>query len=162
LPKKVGRPLVITTLLFLLASCAESVPGKDIGQLPYFSAQTIAGEVYSGAELSDRGALIWFWTPWCAICAQESKDIVALTVANPDLLVLGIAGYGSGEEMTSFTQRTKTEHLIHLNDQNGALWSAFQVPVQPSVVAVNRQGELRLSIGPSTEEDLQSLADWVK
>ena len=162
LRKNIRPVIAISALVLLLAGCAATLPGKDSGQLPEFSAQTISGENYSSAELADRGALIWFWTPWCAICAQESADIVALTKANPDLLVIGIAGYGSQDEMTAFTQRTNTAYLTHLNDETGALWSAFQVPIQPSLVAVNRQGELRLNIGPSSAGDLQALADWVK
>jgi len=156
------RPLItMSTVVLLLAGCAATLPGKDSGQLPDFSAQTISGENYSSAELVGQSALIWFWTPWCAICAQESADIVALKEANPDLLVIGIAGYGSSEEMVSFTKRTNTTGLTHLNDETGSLWNAFQVPIQPSLVALNSRGELLLNIGPSSAKDLQALADWV-
>lgn len=137
-------------------------PGNDSGTLPEFTAETLSGEDYSSSTLSENGALIWFWTPWCAICAQESADIVAIAESNPDLLIIGIAGYGSQDEMTAFTTRTKTNNLAHLNDSTGALWSAFQVPIQPSLVAVNRAGELRLKIGPSSAKDIQAFADWVK
>jgi len=156
------RPLIaMGAVALLLAGCAATMPGKASGQLPDFSGKTISGENYSSAELASQGALIWFWTPWCAICAQESADIVALTEANPDLLVIGIAGYGSSQEMVSFTERTNTTYLTHLNDETGSLWNAFQVPIQPSLVAVNSRGELRLNIGPSSAKDLQALADWV-
>jgi len=155
------RPLItMSTVVLLLAGCASTLPSQDSGQLPDFSAQTISGENYSSTELAGQSALIWFWTPWCAICAQESADIVALTKANPELLVIGIAGYGSEAEMVSFTKRTNTTDLTHLNDETGSLWNAFQVPIQPSLVAVNSQGGLRLKIGPSTAEELQALADW--
>jgi peroxiredoxin len=159
---KTMRPIIaMTSIALLLTGCAATLPGKDSGQLPDFSAQTISGENYSSAELASEGALIWFWTPWCAICAQESADIVALTEANPDLLVIGIAGYGSSDEMVAFTERTNTTGLTHLNDETGSLWNSFQVPIQPSLVAVNSKGELRLNIGPSSAKDLQALADWV-
>lgn len=142
--------------MLLLTGCA-SQPGYQ-PELS-FEAKTISGESFAGSTLNGQDTLIWFWTPWCAICARESQDIAALQKQYPDINILGIAGYGTAEEMIGFTERTGTENIVHLNDSTGQLWAGFEVPIQPSVVIIDELGNATLKIGPSSRLELEELLD---
>lgn len=151
--KRFLATVVVSSML--LAGCASSAdnyqPSLD------FEARTISDTPFSGSDLQSRDALVWFWTPWCAICAHESQDIALLKEKYPEVTVIGIAGYGTAEEMRQFAMRTGTEDIVHLNDSTGELWTRFEVPIQPSVVALNDNGSASLRVGPSTLEELEQL-----
>jgi thiol-disulfide isomerase/thioredoxin len=158
---KKALPAAILLLILGLTGCA-SVAGES-GYQPQleFEAQTVAGEKFASSSFSGKDTLIWFWTPWCAICAQESADIKELQAANPEVQFIGIAGYGTRGEMQDFVDRTGTDQLVHLVDTNGELWANFQVPLQPSIVVLNQDGAAQLHIGPATREVAQQLLDSI-
>lgn len=141
--------------VLMLAGCSP-VPEEEKLDLG-FSARTITGASFDASDLAGRDTLIWFWTPWCALCARESSDIVDLAEAYPSVTFIGIAGYGTEREMIEFTERTGTANLLHLNDSSGELWARFEVPIQPSTLAIDDSGNYSLRIGPSTREELEQL-----
>jgi thiol-disulfide isomerase/thioredoxin len=151
-----------TLLLILgLAGCASSAEESGYQPQLEFEAQTVAGEKFESGTLTGTDTLIWFWTPWCAICAQESADIKELQAANPEVQFIGIAGYGTRGEMQDFIERTGTDQLVHLADTTGELWAHFRVPLQPSIAVVNQDGAAQLHIGPATKEVAQQLLDSI-
>lgn len=147
--------LAITALVLTGCTSAES------GYQPTleFEARTISGEEFAGSSIAGQDTLIWFWTPWCAICARESQDIVALKAKYPEVNFIGIAGYGTAEEMTDFTRRTGTEEILHLNDATGELWTGFEVPIQPSAVTIKADGTAILKVGPSSKAELEQMLE---
>lgn len=144
-------------LLVFLTGCAPESQQSDYTPILDFEATTIEGQAFSGADLAGDTVLIWFWTPWCAICAQESNAIRELAAKYPDVLFVGIAGYGTTAEMQEFVDRTATSQLVHLNDATGELWTGFGVPIQPSVVTLDESGTATLKVGPSTRSELEDL-----
>lgn len=144
-------------LALLLAGCSTSPADRGYDPILEFDAKTIQGESFDAGVLSGQDTLIWFWTPWCAICAQESQDIRELQEAHPDVQFLGIAGYGTQDEMLNFVDRTGTDAFVHLADNDGALWANFQVPIQPSLVVINQDGQAELHVGPATREVAEEL-----
>ena len=122
-----------------------------------FQANDIGGNNFDASELEGKDVLIWFWTPWCAICARESQDIASLQKQYPEVTFLGIAGYGTALEMQGFVERTGTDSMIHLNDSNGELWTRFEVPIQPSIVSIDASGEATLKVGPSNKLELEQI-----
>lgn len=144
-------------LLVFLTGCSAESQQSDYQPILDFEATTIEGHAFSGADLAGDNVLIWFWTPWCAICAQESNDIRELSAQYPNVRFIGIAGYGSTAEMQEFVDRTSTTQLVHLNDATGELWTGFGVPIQPSVVTLNESGTATLRVGPSTRTELEDL-----
>lgn len=144
-------------VVLVLTGCTVESQQPDYQPILDFETTTIEGQAFSGADLQGGNVLIWFWTPWCAICAQESNDIRELSAQYPDVRFIGIAGYGTTAEMQDFVNRTSTAHLVHLNDATGELWTGFAVPIQPSVVTVNESGTATLRVGPSTRSELEDL-----
>ncbi len=154
-------PAASLLLILGLAGCASSAEESEYKPQLEFEAQTVAGEKFESGTLTGTDTLIWFWTPWCAICAQESADIKELQAANPEVQFIGIAGYGTRGEMQDFVDRTGTDQLAHLVDTNGELWANFQVPLQPSLVVLNQDGAAQLHIGPATRDVSPQLLDSI-
>lgn len=148
---------LVSASMLVLAGCGGAEPGYQPSL--EFEARTISGEQFEGSSITGQDTLIWFWTPWCALCARESQDIVALREKYPEVNFIGIAGYGTAEEMAAFTARTGTEGIVHLNDASGELWANFEVPIQPSAVTIDAEGTATLKVGPSTEDELEEMLE---
>ena len=148
---------VAVAVLVFVTGCSAENQQPDYQPILDFQTTTIEGQAFSGSDLEGENVLVWFWTPWCSICAKESNDIRELSAQYPDVRFIGIAGYGSAAEMQDFVERTSTAHIVHLNDATGALWTGFAVPIQPSVVTLTKSGSATLRVGPSTRSDLEAL-----
>lgn len=157
---KMFRALALL-LPLALTGCASVAEESGYQPQLEFQAQTISGDQFESSTLTGQDTLIWFWTPWCAICAQESADIKELQAANPEVQFIGIAGYGTRTEMQDFVDRTGTDQVTHLADTTGELWANFQVPLQPSIVVLNQDGAAQLHIGPATREVAEQLLDSI-
>lgn len=154
--RQVLSSLALGALVFL-AGCAPENQRSDYEPLLDFQATTLEGEPFAGTDLRGENVVIWFWTPWCAICAQESNDIRELSAQYSDVRFIGVAGYGAQSEMQDFVKRTSTGGFTHLNDATGELWTGFGVPIQPSVVTLTKSGQATLRVGPSTRWELENL-----
>lgn len=148
---------VAVAVLVFVTGCSAENQQPDYRPILDFQTTTIEGQAFSGSDLEGENVLVWFWTPWCSICVQESNDIRELSAQYPDVRFIGIAGYGSAAEMQDFVERTSTAHIVHLNDATGELWIGFAVPIQPSVVTLTKSGSATLRVGPSTRSDLEAL-----
>ena len=149
------RILLASSVLFLTA-CSHTAQVENNYQ-PNLSitAQTISGESFEFENLQGQDTVIWFWTPWCAICSKESRDVAELQKEFPEVEFVGIAGQASVSEMSDFVERTATDSFVHLADTTGELWANFSVPIQPSIVTVDSEGLATLHVGPSTQSELR-------
>jgi thiol-disulfide isomerase/thioredoxin len=59
--------------------------------LPDFALANLAGEQQSILSWPDKPLLINFWATWCGPCLREIPMLKELSVARPDLQVVGIA-----------------------------------------------------------------------
>lgn len=114
-----------------------------------FSGETIDGTAYSSEALLTGPAVLWFYTPWCAICRNEGAAMSGLAAKYAGKVnFVAIGANGAAEEMREFAQTTKTISITHLNDANLSLWNRFGVVIQPSHVFVNSTGKVETSVGP--------------
>jgi thiol-disulfide isomerase/thioredoxin len=149
----VSTLLAIAALTGLGASAATPALAatKENQKLLTFSATTVDGKSYKSTQLLRKPSVIWFWTPWCAICRNESKAVSQLSVKYAGKVnFIGIGANGSESEMKEFISLQKTTKVIHLNDASGKLWSRFGVVIQPTLVFVDKNGRIETHIGPST------------
>lgn len=148
--------IILAASLLLISGCSQtsSVENEYKPELS-FEAETVFGDTYDFEQLEGKDTVLWFWTPWCAICAKESQDVAELQKEFPEVEFLGIAGQGSAAEMRQFVERTGTEGFTHLADTTGEIWANFSVPIQPSLVTVDSEGRPTLHVGPSTKSELR-------
>ena len=56
---------------------------------------------------------------------------------------MGVAGRGNNsDDYEAFVSETGVEGFTHLIDSDGDIWSGFEIPTQPSWIALNEDGEV--------------------
>ena len=122
-----------------------------------FTAKTVEGKKYSSKVLANKKPTVfWFWAPWCAICKNESANLVAAAEQYKGKVnFVGIGALGNQAEMQDFVAHTGTSVFPNLNDSDGKLWNRFGVVIQPTLIFVDAKGKITSKVGPSDEEFLQ-------
>jgi thiol-disulfide isomerase/thioredoxin len=165
---------VVTAALaaaLLLAGCgtqeASSPAGQEersdqrsaVAKALAFQAKTLDGAAFSGASLAGKGAVLWFWAPWCTICRAEAPGVaeVARRFAGKVAFV-GVAGRGEVPEMRRFADETKIGFFPQVVDADGAVWASFGVTSQPAFAFVRPDGTVQVVLGSLPQADLEAKA----
>jgi thiol-disulfide isomerase/thioredoxin len=121
-----------------------------------FTAKTVEGKKFSSKVLANKKpTVIWFWAPWCAICKNESANLVAAAEQYKGKVnFVGIGALGNQAEMLDFVTHTGTSVFTNLYDGDGKLWNRFGVVIQPTLVFIDAKGKITTKVGPSDEEFL--------
>ncbi len=122
-----------------------------------FTAKTVEGKKFTSKVLANKKPTVfWFWAPWCAICKNESANLVAAAEQYKGKVnFVGIGALGNQAEMQDFVTHTGTSLFTNLNDADGKLWNRFGVVIQPTLIFVDAKGKITSKVGPSDEEFLQ-------
>ena len=98
--------------------------------------------------VKDSPVLIYFWASWCPLCSVTSPIVTELS---KDYQVLTIA-LSSGNELQvlSYLQENKY-HFPVINDPDGVISKKWNVFATPSILIINREGEISsVTIGISS------------
>lgn len=107
------------------------------------------------AHLDGRPAVLWFWAPWCPVCAAEADEVAAQAAASAgEVTFVGVAARDGVEAMRTFVERHGLDGFEHLADEEGALWERFGVAAQPAYAFVSADGTLRVVTSSLGAEDL--------
>lgn len=154
--RKLIGALVVALLAAGLATPAASGASKKNATKLTFTATTVEGVAYSSKELTGaKPSVLWFWAPWCAICQNESKDIVAAAAKYKGKVnFVGVGALGNKEEMAHFIEINGTTNFTNIDDSSGKIWKRFGVIIQPTLIFVDKNGVITTKIGPSDEDFL--------
>lgn len=122
-----------------------------------FTAKTVEGKKFTSKVLANKKPTVfWFWAPWCAICKNESANLVAAAEQYKGKVnFVGVGALGNQAEMQDFVIHTGTSVFTNLNDADGKIWNRFGVIIQPTLIFVDAKGKITSKVGPSDEEFLQ-------
>lgn len=154
-PFKIAASALLITAV-LTGGNLSLVPAADAAtkqnqKLLTFSATTVEGKAYKSTALLKKPSVIWFWTPWCAICRNESKAVAQLATKYAGKVnFVGVGANGSADEMKEFVAMQNFANVTHLNDAKGKLWNRFGVVIQPTLVFVDKNGKIKTHVGPSS------------
>ena len=126
-----------------------------------FTATTVDGKPFDGAALHGRKTVLWFWAPWCTVCARNAGSVrSAATALGPAVEVIGVAGLSSSaDDMRGFVQRGGLQTITNLADTTGDLYSRFGVTQQDTYVFVSPDGSAKTVNGYSSTVDIVGLAE---
>lgn len=97
------------------------------------------------AHLGGRPAVLWFWAPWCPVCAAEADEVAAQAAASSgEVTFVGVAAHDDVAAMQGFVERHGLEGFEHLADEEGAVWERFGVSAQPAYAFVTADGTVRV------------------
>lgn len=125
-----------------------------------FHATTVDGSSFSGADLAGRKTVLWFWAPWCPVCARGAGDVKnAAATLGPDVTVIGVAGLSSdAADMRRFVERGGLQGMTTLADTTGDVYSRFGVTQQDTFVLVRPDGQVTKHPSYSQDVDLVAVA----
>lgn len=107
-----------------------------------FMASTVDGDPFYGVDLVGQPAVLWFWAPWCGICAGQAPDVRDLAEDYAGAAtVVGVAGLDdSVEAMQGFIERNGLQGVTHLADPRGEVWQLFETTAQSTFVILDETG----------------------
>ena len=115
---------------------------------------------FAGADLAGKKTVLWFWAPWCTVCARAAGDVkTAAAALAPDVRVIGVAGLSTdATDMRRFVERGGLQSMTNLADTTGDLYARFGVTQQDTFVLVGPDGTATRHPAYSQEVDLVALA----
>lgn len=120
-----------------------------------FTATTLDGSEFSGEELAGKPAVLWFWTPWCAICQHEAPFIAEMAKAHGDRATfVGVAAQDQLPAMRKFADRFGIDTFTNLNDEHADIWARFGVTAQPAFAFISAGGAVERVNGTVTEQEI--------
>jgi len=125
-----------------------------------FRATTVDGAAFAGADLAGKKTVLWFWAPWCTVCARAAGDVTTAAAAlAPDVRVIGVAGLSTdATDMRRFVERGGLQSMTNLADTTGDLYARFGVTQQDTFVLVGPDGTATRHPAYSQDVDLVGLA----
>ncbi len=144
-----------------LDGAGSTVAAAGVPEVLDFTAATVDGGAFDGADLAGRPVLLWFWAPWCTVCAREAPSVAQLADdLQGQVEVVGVAGLSSdASAMAAFVERGGVEDLVHVADTDGSVYSRFGVASQYDSVTVSADGEVTVLTGPLSEAQLREAAE---
>lgn len=120
---------------------------------PALRGATLAGERYDLAELEDRPALVYFFAPWCRICAASADNLVRLRrwrdVDEIEIVAVAL-DWQSADEVRAYVERHGLNVKVVLGGAEVA--RDWQIQAYPSYYVLDRRHRvLRRDIGYSTQ-----------
>ncbi len=125
-----------------------------------FRATTVDGTAFAGAELAGKKTVLWFWAPWCTVCARAAAGVKdAATALGPDVRVVGVAGLSTdAADMRRFVDRGGLQSMTNLADTTGDLYARFGITQQDTFVLIAPDGTVSRHPAYSQDVDLVALA----
>ncbi|MGB3829076.1 MAG: redoxin family protein [Ornithinimicrobium sp.] len=131
----------------------EAAPAGDVADLN-FTATTLEGTTFSGADLAGKPAVLWFWAPWCPTCRAQAPAVSDLAEQyDGQVSVVGVGGAAATSEIEAMAQDVNGP--IHLIDEPGAVWQHFAVTAQSTYLIIAADGSVVTDGQFLSDEDLR-------
>jgi peroxiredoxin len=140
------------------SSASRTSPAAAVPEVLRFTADRVDGATFDGASLAGRKTVLWFWAPWCTVCARSADDVKAAAADLGDVTFVGVAGLSSDAgAMRAFVERHGVGGFTQLADTGGDLYTRFGVTQQHTFVLVDADGTLTRQPAYGRDVDLADL-----
>ena len=145
--------LIAIVFFAALAFQARNMLSADGQAAPELRGVTLSGEPYDLADAVERPAMVYFFAPWCRICAASSGNLNRLRRwRDPDdIEIVAVAlDYGAAEEVRAYVERHDLNVTVVLGDP--FVSRQWQIQGFPSYYVLDQEHRIvRRDIGYSTQ-----------
>jgi peroxiredoxin len=145
--------LVAVVFFAVLAFQARNMLAADGQPAPELRGMTLAGERYDLDNAGERPALVYFFAPWCRICAASAGNLNRLRRWRDasDIEIVAVAlDWESAQQVREYVQRHDLGVTVVLGDVSVA--RQWQIQAFPSYYVLNGNHEvIRRDVGYSTQ-----------
>ena len=135
------------------AGAAPVVP-----ELLDFVAQDTEGQEVLGADLAGKDVVLWFWAPWCTVCARAADEVRSVAADRADVRFVGVGGLSSDPSaLDRFVAQNEVGDLVHVADVDGEVYTRFGISQQHSFVVLHADGEVETVPAYGTSVRLEDL-----
>jgi len=141
--------------VFLVATAYQSRNMLDTGDqsAPALRGTTLAGKPYDLADAELRPALVYFFAPWCKVCAASAGNLNRLRRWRDasELEMIAVAlDWDTAEEVRAYAERHELDITVVLGDANVA--RNWQIYAFPSYYVLNSEHRItRRDVGYSSQ-----------
>lgn len=121
-----------------------------------FTAETVAGDAFAGADLAGKPTVLWFWAPWCPTCRAQIDGVGKLAKTyGSDVNVVGVGALDEREAIEGFAEDVSPDVTL-LADPDGEVWRHFEVTAQSTYVLLDGDGA-RIGAGYLDDAELAAM-----
>jgi thiol-disulfide isomerase/thioredoxin len=146
------RSFAVNLLLFVIVVAGIRYwQHRDMpsGAAPALQGVTLAGQPYTLAARPGKPVLVHFWATWCPICRAEQGSIAAIAQDDANVITVAMQS-GTAAEVAKHMQQQGIAFPV-LNDQDGALSTAWGVHAVPASFIIAPDGQIRfIEVGYTT------------
>ena len=154
--------LIAVVFFGMLAFQSRNMLAADGEVAPELRGTTLAGQPYDLEDASARPALVYFFAPWCRICAASSGNLNRLRRwrDTDDIEIVAVAlDWGAADEVRSYVERHDLNVTVVLGDAN--VTRQWQIQAFPSYYVLDSEHRVvRRDIGYSSQLGLW-LRAWI-
>jgi peroxiredoxin len=154
---RVGR-VALEALLFVAIVAGiqawrarDLLPAGERTAVPVFELADLEGRTWRSADLAGKPAVIYFFAPWCSVCAASSPQLRWFHRWRGDgvRVVLIALDYGSPSEVREYARNHSLAMPVLLGTP--ATGAAFRISGYPTYYVIDAQGRIaRRDVGLST------------
>lgn len=145
--------LIISVFLSIgLWQARDLLPQDSDQPAPAFSLPDRQGNIVSLDDYRGKRVVVYFFAPWCKICALSMHNLVDVTASrDPDLVILALGvEYQEDEEIWEFVDKHELQMPVLLGSRQQML--DWQIKAFPTYYVLNEAGQIiSRSVGYSTE-----------
>jgi peroxiredoxin len=145
--------LLAAVFVGVLAFQSRNMLATDGQAAPQLQGVTLDGQDYDLQDAGGRPALVYFFAPWCKICAASSGNLNRLRRWRDegDLEIIAVAlDWSTADEVRDYVERHNLNVKIVLGDANVA--RKWHIQAYPSYYILNGEHRvIRRDVGYSTQ-----------
>jgi thiol-disulfide isomerase/thioredoxin len=147
---RIKLPLALLMVVALLAGCSggNATPVSTPSSNPSYHELTLQpvrldftvtatdGQKFAGSSLAGKPAVVWFWAPWCPICADQIEGVKAFAKKYGGRVT--IVGVGGLDKAAAIRKGPEViPDIPNLVDPDGVVWRDFSVTSQATLVVLD-------------------------
>ena len=145
--------LIVIVFFGVLGFQSRNMLDADGQVAPELQGTTLTGQPYDLRDAGARPALVYFFAPWCKICAASSGNLTRLRRwrDTDDIEIVAVAlDWGRAEEVRDYVERHDLNVTVVLGDANVA--RQWRIQAYPSYYVLNSEHRVvRRDIGYSSQ-----------